>query len=103
MRISSLDTYERNSQKSTLFESDKQHDEGFRGTIVNIVNRALFCFHGGSLKITILVPLNLEYFRQHAKHMWSEISEHQNTGKLLEKYLEPGELRAVNKVLDGLH
>ncbi|XP_023349071.1 TOG array regulator of axonemal microtubules protein 1 [Eurytemora carolleeae] len=41
--------------------------------------------------------------RQHAKHMWSEISEHQNTGKLLEKYLEPGELRAVNKVLDGLH
>ena len=41
-------------------------------------------------------------FRQHAKHMWSEVAQHANTPKLLEKNLSQAHLRDVNKVIDTL-
>ncbi len=41
-------------------------------------------------------------FRQYAKHMWSELNQHSNTGRLVEKYLPHPERRDVQKILDNL-
>jgi hypothetical protein len=35
--------------------------------------------------------------------MWSELNQHANTSKLVEKYLVNPELRDIQKILDNLH
>lgn len=58
------------------------------------------CVVRGGAKLLVDGSLDV---RQHAKHMWSELNQHGNTGKLVERLLVNPELRDIQKILDNLH
>ncbi len=56
-----------------------------------------------NLAIILSINLSIQFIsRQNAKHMWTELVEHQMTQKLVDKYADQTQIRNIQKVLDSL-